>query len=107
VVNRYIPLIIEKLRPIDPYKIILFGSHAYGNPTRESDIDIIVVTNDDHIPKNFKEKSVIYLFVSRKIRDISSITPIDLLVYTKAEYEQFIRQKSLFSRMITKEGKEL
>jgi predicted nucleotidyltransferase len=27
--------------------IYLFGSHAYGNPTEESDIDIYVVTPDD------------------------------------------------------------
>jgi len=105
--NKYIPQIIEKLKPIKPYKIILFGSHAYGNPSRDSDIDLIVVTNKDYVPKNFKEKSEIYLFVSRNLRDISSVMPIDLLVYTKAEYEQFISQNSLFSRMIINEGKEL
>jgi predicted nucleotidyltransferase len=27
--------------------IYLFGSHAYGNPTEDSDIDIYVVTPDD------------------------------------------------------------
>jgi len=105
--NQYISQIIEKLKPIKPYKIILFGSYAYGNPSRDSDIDLIVVTNKDYVPKNFKEKSEIYLFVSRNLRDISSVMPIDLLVYTKAEYEQFINQNSLFSRMIINEGKEL
>ena len=37
-----IPLIVEK--------IILFGSYAYGDPTDESDLDILVVTGDDFIP---------------------------------------------------------
>ena len=27
----------------DPEEIILFGSHAYGNPTAWSDVDILVV----------------------------------------------------------------
>jgi predicted nucleotidyltransferase len=27
----------------DPEKIILFGSHAYGTPTKDSDVDILVI----------------------------------------------------------------
>ena len=27
----------------DPDKIILFGSYAYGNPTEDSDVDLLVV----------------------------------------------------------------
>ena len=26
-----------------PQRIILFGSHAYGNPTPDSDVDLLVV----------------------------------------------------------------
>lgn len=37
--------IIERLKPLDPDKIILFGSYAYGNPTEESDIDLFLVKN--------------------------------------------------------------
>ncbi len=33
-------------REFDPEKIILFGSYAHGNPRRESDIDIAVVSGD-------------------------------------------------------------
>jgi predicted nucleotidyltransferase len=42
--------IIERLKPLDPDKIILFGSYAYGNPTDESDIDLFLVkdTDDNH-----------------------------------------------------------
>ena len=35
------------LRFVPARRIYLFGSHAYGNPTEESDIDIFVVTPDD------------------------------------------------------------
>jgi len=37
--------IVERLKPLDPDKIILFGSYAYGNPTEESDIDLFLVKN--------------------------------------------------------------
>jgi len=30
--------IIERLKPLKPEKIILFGSYAYGTPAEESDI---------------------------------------------------------------------
>ena len=38
--------LIEKIKNriisgVDPDKIILFGSYAYGNPTKESDLDFI------------------------------------------------------------------
>jgi len=40
------PLIIERLKPLNPDKIILFGSYAYGTPNEDSDIDICVVEKD-------------------------------------------------------------
>jgi len=38
--------IIEKLKPLNPDKIILFGSYAYGNPTEDSDIDLFLIKDD-------------------------------------------------------------
>jgi len=40
------PLIIERLKPLNPDKIILFGSYAYGTPNEESDIDLFLLKND-------------------------------------------------------------
>ena len=35
--------IVEKLKPLDPYQVILFGSYVYGTPTKDSDLDICVI----------------------------------------------------------------
>ena len=35
--------IIELLKPLEPDKIILFGSYAYGKPTGDSDVDLFIV----------------------------------------------------------------
>jgi len=35
--------ITKKLKPLNPYKVILFGSYAYGTPTKDSDLDICVI----------------------------------------------------------------
>ena len=45
------PLIIERLKPLNPDKIILFGSYAYGTPNEDSDVDLYVVTNDEYLTK--------------------------------------------------------
>ena len=38
--------IVTALIPLNPEKIILFGSYAYGAPTYDSDLDICVVEKD-------------------------------------------------------------
>ncbi len=103
--SHYIPLIIEKLKPTDPEKIILFGSYAYGEPSPESDLDIMVVTGDDMIPSSFSEKSLIYLRISKAIAELKKEFPIDLIVHTKAMHRKFIEKDSLFSRELLTKGK--
>lgn len=38
--------IVKKLKPLNPDKIILFGSYAYGTPNENSDIDLFLIKND-------------------------------------------------------------
>jgi predicted nucleotidyltransferase len=99
--------LVERLREIDPYKIILFGSHAYGEPGPESDVDLLVVTEDDFLPLSFAEKNAIYLRVANSITDIEKQMPIDLIVHTKAMHRKFIEMGSMFSRKIAADGKVL
>jgi predicted nucleotidyltransferase len=35
--------IVERMKPLRPEKIILFGSYASGSPTEDSDIDLFIV----------------------------------------------------------------
>ncbi len=100
--------IVNRLTKVERIlKIILFGSYAYGNPCKNSDIDLLVVIDKEKYPKEFKQKSENYLEVSRAIRPIEKDIPIDLLVYTKSEFEMFVELDSLFSRKILSEGREL
>ena len=39
-IQKFVRAIADKFRP---ERIILFGSHAYGDPTGDSDVDILVV----------------------------------------------------------------
>ena len=42
-INKIQAEIVERLKPLEPEKIILFGSYAYGTPNEDSDIDLFLV----------------------------------------------------------------
>lgn len=58
--------ILERLQPLDPERVILFGSYAYGNPTEDSDIDLYVVTKDEFVPATYAEKRELVRKISRR-----------------------------------------
>jgi len=99
--------IIERLKPLNPDMIILFGSYANGKPTEESDIDLYVVTGDNFMPSNFKEKMEIKLKFARAIDQIRDRYPVDLIVHTRPMSEIFVRLDSMFSREILTNGERL
>ena len=99
--------ILARLKNINVYKVILFGSCAYGTPDNNSDIDLLVVTDDDYLPKNYDDNMKHYLMVSSLLRDIKKNIPIDLIVHTKPMHDAFIKLGSMFSRDIMKRGEVL
>jgi len=105
--SRFVNLLVKRLKKIDPYKIILFGSYAHGNPTKDSDIDLIVVLDKEDIPHSFQEHLSNKLLVRNAVWDINMQVPIDIIVYTKKMYQKFIELGSLFSKEILEEGKVL
>jgi len=72
--------ILERLRPLDPERVILFGSYAHGNPTEDSDIDLYVVTKAEWEGQFYQEKEVTVYY---KVTDEGLI-----LLTAKARYGQ-------------------
>lgn len=104
-INGTIEEIKDRLVPDGIEKLILFGSHAYGTPTEDSDIDLLVVTADQEIPQSFSEKSKVYLRIARRVDDIRRRVPVDLIVHTHPMHEKFLELDSMFSREIRKKGR--
>jgi predicted nucleotidyltransferase len=65
----------------NPEKIILFGSYAYGQPTADSDIDLMVIMNTEEKP----HKRAVSLRKALKGIGI----PKDIIVKTPEEFERF------------------
>ena len=103
--NVYIDELIERLREIDPYKVIVFGSHAKGTFTEESDLDFVVVLNSEKIAGTFDEKMQRKLLIRQTIRELNERIPIDLVVYTKAEFALLQKEKISFINELNNSGK--
>ncbi len=87
---------------LKPEKIILFGSYANGNPTPDSDVDLLIIM-DTH--GNYKEtyRTVSMLLYPRQF-------PVDIIIKTPKEVEEAIKggkDNSFFIREILKKGKVL
>jgi uncharacterized protein len=93
--------IVHTLQPLNPYKIILFGSYAYGTPQKDSDIDIVFVNNDDGY-KTFEERIALKIEILKKLDSISQ--PLDVLAYTKKEWDELVAKNSSFIREINQRG---
>jgi predicted nucleotidyltransferase len=99
--------IIDALKPLDPEKVILFGSYAWGEPTKDSDIDLYIVTKDEFMPKNWREKSEIYIEYIQKLDELNSKYGLDLITHTKAMHQKFIEMDGMFCRKILRDGVRL
>lgn len=93
--------IVDSLKMFDPHKIILFGSYAYGQPNSDSDIDLVFV-NTDEVYKSFQERIDMKMEILKKLDGLSQ--PIDILAYTKKEWEELVAKNSSFIREINAKG---
>lgn len=79
-----------------PEKIILFGSHAWGQPTPESDLDLLVVMNFEGSPV----RQAIQIS-----RELELVTPMDLLVRTPEQLRHRLEIGDSFMQEIVTRGK--
>jgi predicted nucleotidyltransferase len=65
---------------LNPEQIILFGSHAWGTPTEDSDIDLLVI-----VPDGSRTTSHDEVRARRALRGLG--VPKDILVRTRSQIE--------------------
>ena len=84
------------VREFTPLQVVLFGSYAYGTPTEDSDVDLLVVMD---IPKSeFRSKAVeIQQRIPHRFR-------LDLLVRSPEEIAYRVSYNDWFLREITEKG---
>ena len=88
--------IVEQLQP---EKIVLFGSFAYGTPDLDSDVDLLVVM-DSQEPMTQR---------IRRVADVAKVRflPMDIIVRTPAEMDERLAKGDFFMAEILTKGKVL
>jgi len=92
--------IVERLKILDPEKIVLFGSFAYGIPDEESDIDICIMKT---IPK--KNARSTSLQARKLLRDLISKYKTGFDIITVPESYAIERQDQFYMDDILTKGK--
>ncbi|MBI5428629.1 MAG: nucleotidyltransferase domain-containing protein [Nitrospinae bacterium] len=94
VINRMVETIANRFQPD---KIILFGSYACGTPTRDSDVDLLVVMRVEG-SKRQKAAEIDLALADRTL-------PLDVIVVTPDEIEKYRNAKGALIYPALKEGK--
>ena len=88
------------VREFEPEKIILFGSHAWGQPDKNSDVDIMVIVRDGDLSPT--KRSVL---AHRCLRGLN--IPKDIIVKTHAEIEKYRNVHESLECEVLEHGKVL
>ena len=84
---------------LKPEKIILFGSYAYGNPTHDSDVGLLVILKTKK-PRKERVVAISLLLYPRPF-------PVDIIVKTPGEMESALEKGDIFIKEIVSKGKVL
>jgi uncharacterized protein len=91
----------EVAKEFRPLKIVLFGSYAYGNPTEDSDVDLMVIMPKDDSGLRNRERAV-------AIRSaIPKPFPLDLLVRDPEDIAWRLEEGDCFLQDVFSKGRVL
>jgi uncharacterized protein len=83
-----------------PEAVIMFGSHAWGKPTEDSDLDLLVVVSESSEQPTARS--------TRGHLAVGEImVPMDIVVKTREEVDRYRRLEGTLTRKILEEGKVL
>ena len=94
----------QKLAEVyQPEAIYLFGSYAWGEPTEDSDLDLMIV-----MPDNVLTKHHLRVAMSKTLWEANLYNfPIDILLSNKTKFAKFSEDVSSLSYLIAHEGKKV
>ena len=91
-------MIAHIVQEFQPERIILFGSYAYGTPTADSDVDLLVILPfEGQAPR-------------KSLEILNKINPsfaVDILVRTPEQVQQRLAWNDFFLQEIIEQGKVL
>jgi predicted nucleotidyltransferase len=88
------------IQGLHPEQIILFGSHAYGQPSDASDIDLLIIVSDSDEPRHRRAR--------RAYKCLRGLTaPTEVIVLTRHEAAQAATVPASFVNHALQRGRVL
>jgi predicted nucleotidyltransferase len=94
-IQAYVRDIVGRYRP---ERVVLFGSHAYGRPNSDSDVDLLVIMK--HRGTGAEQAALIR-------QQVRAGFPVDLIVRSPANIRQRVKMGDSFIREILEKGQVL
>jgi predicted nucleotidyltransferase len=91
--------LVERLRPLHPRKIVLFGSAARRDADELSDLDVVVVAEE--MPRRFLDR------IARAYELLEPRYALDILLYTPDEYDTMRADGNPLIAAVEREGRVL
>jgi predicted nucleotidyltransferase len=85
---------------LQPERIYLYGSHAYGQPSEDSDLDLLVVLTDSHLPPHRRAVQAYRALCGLSL-------PAEIKVVTRQEFDRRAAWLSTIERVVLEKGKVL
>lgn len=105
--DRDLSLVSRELAALPAREAYLFGSQAQGTSRPGSDVDLAVVTESDLPTEDFQAHLNRSVAVRRRLRRALPGVPIDVLVFSPAEWSQFQTAQPAFAASIVTQGRRL
>lgn len=86
------------VKTYNPLAIYLFGSYAWGTPTKDSDLDLLIIVKESD-EKSYKrpnsgQRALFGLGISK-----------DLIIYTKEEFDRYATDVTTLCHKVEKDGR--
>lgn len=104
IADRLLPYLRVLVEQFHPEQVILFGSYAYGEPDRDSDVDLLIVKPINHT--RLKDKISIRSAWWPILRSGSPLS-FDLLLAAREEHAERRQRGSAYYKEITEKGLRL
>jgi len=98
--NLFNEIVQRIVTALQPEEIYLYGSHAYGHPREDSDVDLFIIVGDSSLPPHIRA-----IEAYRALRGL--MLPVEVKVVTRAEFERRTHWLSSIERVVRERGKVL
>jgi hypothetical protein len=101
IADRFLPYLRVLVEQFHPQRVILFGSYAYGQPDRDSDIDLLIIKD---VESSALQEKINIRKAWRKMPRREPLLPFDLILVSPQRHQERLARAAGFYDEIVRKG---